>query len=288
VALVTGRAGSVCAGVACSCVVPDDGFLVSVGAEIPRDSRGIPWSGRLDDDDGRPVLPNPTGFAIERLVEGGRVGLEVELELLNGPLIGDGSPWLSDYLLLVGPRGGFIAGAQYAFTDYGGHTSRGWPSLQEPRKVVVTVSDRSLSDVIEASGEASLHVRYDGVADLGVMTTCGSCSVNINAAQVRLDMRLPDELARWRDVLLYTTTVDGAIWRPRRHLCAPVAPGDSWVGRGLDVLFTDCGASTERICKPYFGLSEGAHDVVMTAWWPGVEASVSAAARVELACGDLP
>jgi hypothetical protein len=288
--LASAGADPACGSEACSCVVPDIGFLVMTGAEIPLDSRGIPWAGALDREDNEPVLPAASSFSIERVVEGGRIGVPVELELLTGPPVGDGAPFSMSHLLVVRPRGGFAAGGQYLFRDYGGQARyRAWRTVEMPHEVVVSVSDSRLADAVAAAAPASLETREHGVAELRVMTTCGSCSVSIDAAQTGISLRLPAELRRWSDVLLYTTTVDGeSIWRPQRHLCSRVAPGESWTGRGSELVFASCGTVGETRCRPSYDLANGEHEVEMTAWWPGVDASVSARANVELTCDQGP
>ena len=100
-------------------------------------------------------------------------------------------------------------------------------------------------------------------------------------------MQLPSELQRWADVLLFTTTVDSeGIWRPQRSLCARVAPGESWTGRGSERVYASCGPPRNTYCDPYFVLPEGPHKVTMTAWWPGLDATMSASAPVELSCAE--
>ncbi len=281
-----------CGEAICSCGVRDEGFLVNNGVEIPRDSRGIPWSGLLDYDQARGlVVPATTGFRIERLVDGRRLPEHVELELLTGPPVGgrEGQRVSAAHLLLVSPRGGFQPGARYLFTDYGGHRERSWARPGErPRQVVVMVSNLGLAEVIRSAGPATLRVGAPLREELRVMTTCGSCSVAVDAAQTAVSLELPRELERWSDVLLVTTTIDrGEIWRPQRSLCSRVAPGESWTGRGTELVFAACPGSDERRCTPSWGLVEGEHQVEMTAWFPGIDVSISATASVVLACDSL-
>lgn len=275
-------AGSVCATEFCSCIGGGGRFLVMNGATIPLDSRGIPWSGFISyNDNHEPVLPAATGFTIERVTPSGRTGVGVELELLTGPLVGDER--FSRPLLLVKPRGGFSTHAQYVFTDHGGHSGRFLRGA--PRQVVVNVSDRRLLDGSDTAS-AELVATEQTRGELRVMATGGSCSIAIDAAQTRLELRLGGDLNQWRDVLLFSTSVDGELWRPRSSVCSQVAPGESWTGRGTDRVFADC-TPDHPYGGPDFKLEQGRREVTVTAWWPGV-ASISGTTEVVLSCsGDL-
>jgi len=281
--LLAASAGTraVCASEVCSCMYQGGRFLVSTGAVIPLDSRGIPWSGILWNRDGELELPDPTGFSIERIDASGRTGVGVELELVTGPLIGEER--FSSHLILVKPRGGFVAKAQYVFTDYGAHTVVR-RVYDEPRQVVITVSDRRLSGIL-STVSASILASEQARAVLSVENGA-SCSILVDATQIALALELPAELSWWNDVLLFTTNVDGEVWRPRTSVCSEIAPGESWMGRGADLVFASCTDSLPRSSRPSFELSEGRHDVVMTAWWPGVDVSISASTQVELSCSN--
>jgi hypothetical protein len=278
----------------CSCIGPPGEFLVPTGVQIPADSRGLPFWGhsavRWTEDGLQPVDPTP--FSIDRFVDGRRVRVGVELEVLSGPLITDDHRHRYARLLLVKPRGGFVPENQYLFT-YSPRSDRhayvtSHPRY-DPRETLVIVGAEKIADAAMGA-EASLEV--GAVAHRSMRVSAGaSCSVEIDAAAAAITLRLPPRLERWREVLLYTVRVDGReIWKPSTSVCRDIPPGHSWEGRTRELVYAACGPDDEhgRISRARFNLEPGAHDVVMTAWWPGVEASVSAATTVELTCDAVP
>ncbi len=253
-------------------------FLLLNGATIPADSQGIPWFGISPHDDGRPVLPSPTAFTIEHVKPDGRTSIGVELEFMTGPLVGDHAFYKP--LLLVKPRGGFAAGSQYVFTDHAATNPR-LNRTQEPSRILVNVGTRRLAEDI-ADSSVALTPALPTQSEIRVVNSA-SCSMSVNAAQIPIELQLGGSLGNWRDILLFSTTVDGELWHPRRSVCSRVAPGESWTGRATDLLFAACGTNETR--PPRIRLEEGEHDVTITAWWPG-SGSISAGARVMLRCSQ--
>lgn len=288
VLLVTPASRALCAAPMCSCAGGPGEFLIPTGAEIPADSRGIPFSGRghVDWVGDRMQLVNTDLFTVDRLQDGRWVRLRADVELLAGPMIADGANHEFDRLILVSPVGGFVRGSQYLFSHY---PTYDWHDPQ-PRKVVVLVSELSFAELV-AEEPPSLVVGEAVREAMSVETRGGSCSAEIDAAAVPLRIELPTRLRRWQDVLLFSVVIDGEqIWRPQTSLCADVPPGHSWRGRARELLFADCGAPGEgirRFSNPHDGLEQGFHRVDMSAWWPGIEARAVAAAVVELSC-DAP
>lgn len=270
----------------CSCIAPPGDFLIPIGAEIPADSRGLPfWGlGHVQWIDGERQLFETDAFTVERLVDGRRVRLRAEVELLDGPMVADSEDHRNDWLMLVSPAGGFVPGGQYVFTY---NPVRSWRQ-PTPRRTVVVVSELAFAR-LAAEEAPSLEVapatRQSVRVEAGAM-----CSTEIDAVTVPITMNLPPALQRWQDILLYTVTIDGEeIWRPQSSVCSDVHPGESWQGRTRELLFTDCRVLDEENAweRPDDSLDPGFHRVVMSAWWPGVEARASAAAVVELSC-DAP
>ena len=68
----------------------------------------------------------------------------------------------------------------------------------------------------------------------------------------------------------------------RLSACTRWSPGESWTGRGTDLLFADC-TPEHPYGGPSFNLEEGRREVTVTAWWPGAP-SISATTHVDLFC----
>ncbi|MFB6264177.1 MAG: hypothetical protein ABEL76_11215, partial [Bradymonadaceae bacterium] len=99
----------------------------------------------------------------------------------------------------------------------------------------------------------------------------GSASI-VRAAQVSVSASLPASLKPWSNLLLYRTFIvkpNGKTkeWEPRNSAVQVLPPGESWKGRGEDLLYTVCqsggGPPAGR------GLTPGTYEVFMKASLPG-------------------
>lgn len=114
----------------------------------------------------------------------------------------------------------------------------------------------------------------------------GSCSEPVDAAKVDVAVTVSPEAQPWAALLQYTTIVDGGVWQPSDSLPRELPVGASWVGHGVDRLYTIC--SPDRTGQiPSGGLTEGRHVVVMQATLPGTDLELSTdPIEVELSCAD--
>jgi hypothetical protein len=113
-----------------------------------------------------------------------------------------------------------------------------------------------------------------------------SCGVSVNAAQLPIEMVLPEAMMAFRDQLYFETIIDGTDhWSPSASICTPVLPGTSWQGKGVDLLFSVCG---DTPALAHGGLASGRHTVEMRATLPGTGVSaVTSKVEVELRCKEL-
>jgi hypothetical protein len=103
------------------------------------------------------------------------------------------------------------------------------------------------------------------VGDLLVLTTAGSCSDTITAAQVRAVLHPSADAEPWLGAFLFETLVDGQAWTPSHSLVSSAVAGGSWEGRGKDLFYRRCSASTML----WQGLAAGPHQAVLRATLPG-------------------
>lgn len=123
-----------------------------------------------------------------------------------------------------------------------------------------------------------------GLGPLHVATTSGSCSTQIEAHQIALEVELSDDAQPWRDVLAFTTLVDGQPWAASESINSTNAPGTSWVGRAKDKVFLSCDSDSD---EGYSGLAEGAHLVAFEALLPGTDIVLSTEpVTVQLSCDE--
>lgn len=246
---------------ACSCLcdISNWGF-VSDGGLIPSNSRGLLWWGVFEGSNG-------TGQ-----------GLPVQIASASGePLAVEYEP-VSKYggqsLWLFRPRDGFKIGKSYVFTTR--HTcSTFMIESGREQQVSVTISDQA---AVSPAGPVALKIGEPSTDALTVAAGI-SCSEGVTAAQLPIKMDLPEAIGVFRDQLYFETIVDGARWGASDSLCNPVAPGTSWRGKGVDLLFSACSPFSSQ------GLTAGPHTVEMRASLPGTDfLAATSKVEVELKC----
>jgi len=263
---------------ACSCVPPDEGFIVE-STLVPRNTLGFPWWGEVDANVRRQRLPPRHLFRLELLESGGSRNVGFDLEFAP-PEFGDRAfkAWGMG-LVILKPRAPLHEGAKYRVSFRRRRLSRVGRrprSAGELQVVEVSVGTESL---LPDAGTASLAVGKQTVAPL-VVRKGVSCWTTIGAAQQPITFELPVSAQKWRDALLYSTTIDGTTaWRPSRNNCVDVPLGTSWVGRGKELLYVRCSGEqgTDAIAR-------GDHLVTMIAWLPGTGVFFKAERRLSLTC----
>jgi hypothetical protein len=85
--------------------------------------------------------------------------------------------------------------------------------------------------------------------------------------------------------LLFAVRIDGGeLWAPSSDMCKQVPPGLSWVGRGRDLLYSDCAAERLDLSEAACDILPGGHGVEMIAWLPGTRITLTARTRLQLGC----
>lgn len=152
------------------------------------------------------------------------------------------------------------------------------------------------SQEIEVTSEAPLPTRlgvlragppHAAAIGLDFGSTCTTETLGVGS-DVTLDLDL--DASPWADVLVFTTIVDGAPYRPR-HFSAPqpdpdtgAYAGGSWRGRARDLVYTACVSdpSSRLTGGP---VSEGVHVVKMQARLAGTDVVLETnEVTVELRC----
>lgn len=131
-------------------------------------------------------------------------------------------------------------------------------------------------------------IGHGNVAKLGVATSSGSCTTEVDAIVAQVVLAESASAAPWKDLFLYETLVDNTPWVGHAAINVANDPGESWVGRGKDMLY--------RVCAPnpdaeFQGLEVGGHEVRFRASLPGAGATASLATpaeAIELMCTTAP
>jgi len=127
----------------------------------------------------------------------------------------------------------------------------------------------------------TLSTSDKGIASLAVAAGA-RCSTEINAHQIDLAIDLSPNALPWRDVLLFTTLVDGRPWAAADDLNATYAPEESWTGRAQDKVYLNCDDDSDAA---FVSLSEGTHQIVVEASLPGTNIVLTSdTVTVELSC----
>lgn len=248
---------------ACSCAfVANWGFLADTSGALPRNASGLVWQGH--------DKPEARDFGVIDLGAGGKgKPRAIPFELLP---IGEG-------LWLVRPGSALPVGhtVRFATTKYNnfrqGLALDGTPPMAY---LDMTVVDEELRLT-----DADLKLEASPIAVESLRVARGaSCSGEIQVPQSKVRLVLPEAAEKFRQLLVFTTLVDGKPgYGPRSSLCSIVPAGRSWKGVGEDVIFAGCGQDGS-------GLSEGAHTVAIQATFHPTEpkAAVTAPVKLDLSC----
>jgi uncharacterized protein (TIGR03382 family) len=241
-------------------------------------SAPVCWPGFFTPDTGAQVPANTPGFYWRPMRDfSGAVADPSQVKLTAGTAPATALPMtataLSDGGYLLVPQQPLAPQTTYFLVD------------QNTCNEVTTGPSVSFS-VTAAAPEPSylgeLHTRDVMLGALDVATPSGSCSAEVAAYQVPIDLAITFESLPWVDVLLFETIVDGAVWSAASSINVQVAPGASWQGRATDLLYRTCHSD-----DPYAqqGLSAGPHQVMMRARLPGSTiVATSDTITVELWC----
>jgi hypothetical protein len=267
---------------ACSCVCdyPTWGF-VSEGGLIPSNSPGLLWWGVFE-------RVNGTDQALPVQIAGASgEPLSVEHELVSPRR--RRIPWMRyqpPSLWLFRPRDGFKIGKSYVFTTR--QICKTFPGSEitlgeQEQRITVTVSDQA---AVSPAGPVALKVGEQITNALAVAAGV-SCSEGVTAAQLPIEMDLPEAMRAFRDQLYFETIVDGTRgWYPAANICSHILPGASWQGKGVDLLFSVCGDTPDLA---YEGLAAGRHTVEMRASLPGTNVlAATSKVEIELRCPKEP
>jgi hypothetical protein len=250
---------------ACSCMYyfKDWGF-VSDGGLIPSNSRGLLWWGEFEG-----AIGTGQGLPVQIASASGE-SLPAEYELV--------SKYPPKKLWLFRPRDGFKIGASYFFT-----TRRTSNLGSDEQRVSVKVSDQT---AVSPAGPVALKVG-EPITDALQIAKGVSCSESVTAAQLPIEMDLPEAMRPFRDQLYFETIIDGTDrWGPSASVCCPILPGASWRGKGVDLLFSVCGKAAIFVDA---GLAAGRHTVEMRASLPGTAVSaVTSKVEVDFRCPKEP
>ncbi|HLL21374.1 MAG TPA: hypothetical protein VK427_04540 [Kofleriaceae bacterium] len=131
----------------------------------------------------------------------------------------------------------------------------------------------------------SVHIGAASRMDLDVATAAGSCSTPVDTIAASVQFLPTVGAGPWKDLFLYETLADGQAWFSQSSITDRVPPGESWRGRGRDMLYHAC---TPNPQASYPGLTEGSHRIAFRATLPGTNIDVTTPdAIVHLIC-DAP
>jgi hypothetical protein len=251
---------------ACSCVCYFNtwGFVSGEGL-IPSNSPGLLWWGEFEGSNGTDQdLPVQIANA-----SGEPLPVKYELVSKDKPR----SLWL------FRPRDGFKIGKSYVFTTR--QVCQKFLGNGNEQRISVTVSDQA---AVSPAGPVALKVG-EPITDALQIAKGVSCAESVTAAQLPIEMDLPEAMRTFHDQLYFETIIDGTDrWGPSASICTLVLPGASWRGKGVDLLFSVCGDT-----QPPRGLAAGRHTVEMRASLPGTDIlAVTSKVEIDLKCPKEP
>ena len=266
---------------ACSCDYLPYGFIGPYTSRLPANAAGIPWyvstrrarrpwiEDRLAVDEYR--------FTLEVLNDGQFLQIPLRVDAAQ-----EFATRFDTYLIYhIGPMDEALRpGATYRVTDRLDPQRYGEP--YEDVQVVVEIDHEALS----AETLLTLHAAPARVDSFHVAAADGMCSGHLKVSQARIAARLPGELRKWEDQLLFSTIVDGKQWVARRSLCSQVEPGRGWDDVAHDRVFAACEEPSFQPVTPV--LEPGSHTVMVEARLPGTDIVLRTATEsVDLECPDV-
>lgn len=241
---------------ACSPVECGPGVLLPQGGSIPQNAPGMfwqPFSGRIGDPEAQVHL--------YRVTDAGEQELPTTITRVPRAFAGTGR-----HAFVIRPVDGWVRGDRYraeALQDCAWAARRNGPLTTTFEVTRRARYPRSLGRLAVTSHRGGLLVR----------TWRGSCSETVGAVWNDIAVELSPDAAPWRELLLFRTTVDGSPWRPTNSLGLGLPPpGQSWVGRGQDRVFSQCHAEEPNVADR--GVPLGEHRLRMVATLPGTEVDV--------------
>ncbi|MBA3538508.1 MAG: hypothetical protein H0T79_02665 [Deltaproteobacteria bacterium] len=120
--------------------------------------------------------------------------------------------------------------------------------------------------------------------DVELATTAGSCSVPVDVTMFGIELAPSADATPWMALFVFETLVDDQPWTPQKSINVENGPGESWRGRGRDLLFRTCTANP----NVYFqGLSPGGHQLAFRASLPNAQAVATPDMLIELMCDPV-
>lgn len=234
-------------------------FVPGDNATIPENAPGFYW--RPSIASGQPA--DPSTVQLRDVADPGTSLGFTATQLPNG-----------DYLLT--PDAPLVAGARYALEDR---------SICNGTTTHATFTAGPAAPLPTSLGSMGI-IGHGNRLPIQVATASGSCSTEVDAEVLGIELVTSADATPWKDLLLYETIVDDQPWSNQASINAPVTPGQSWKGRGADTLY--------RICKPNAdalqpGLAIGGHYVRFRATLPGAATSLATSPTlIELMCDADP
>ncbi|HEX7941707.1 MAG TPA: hypothetical protein VF488_07860 [Gemmatimonadaceae bacterium] len=175
-----------------------------------------------------------------------------------------------------------LAPGEYVLTD---HTDCDEFGITGPQVAFTVVPAAPMPTAL-----GTLTAIPEGVQQIELSTSLGSCSVQTPVAAAQIALTPSDATLPWLDVLHFETWVDGKRWQYSPSSVAVVPPGASPLGRARDRVFQVCSTTDATVGT---GLVAGKHVVTMRATLPGSSQVVmSSPVEVTLQCdrtaGDPP
>jgi len=228
---------------ACSAGPCFSGFFAPKGGDMPASLPGVVWYPRR----GGAISPGPTDVGLFEVTAIGTN--QVAANVLP---YGDAGAFVLTPIAPLSPNTDYILRGKDGCVDGAPPTEatfHTWDAAPLPT---------TLGTILAAGGSYTT---------LDVATTSGSCSTNINVQAEPISLTLTAEAAPFVNAFLYETLVDGEPFRATKSLIQEVQPGESWQGRGKDLLYTRCDAPQPPDIGD--GLAPGNHTVIFRATLPG-------------------
>jgi hypothetical protein len=273
---------------ACSCGPVEQGFLGDVNLDLPRNAKGLPWSGYVQLHRAS-TPPLATRFRVMVWADSAWRSVPFDLIPVEDVPVGSAQSVWGERLHVVAPRGGLVVGKAYMFS-YSSPIRLRRSLGSNAQTVFVGVTN---ANFLPEAGTAKLSIATPTTGTVTTSTRSGMCATAFTGKRAQISFHLPAPYLRWLGALTYTVIVDGSrVWRPDANLCDPTPPGLNSLGHGQELLFSLCEKRPKEQryefiagAEPDAVLSPEPHDIEVIASLPGTAIRLSAQGRVDLGCG---
>lgn len=234
----------------CSIAQCGDGLVTPYAGPVPANMPAFVWHPATHVNDSQ-LSPTPEASHIELVELDGSTETSVPVQIAKVDF-----GWLPAWEILP----------QQELSENANYELRTQAYCSQEEGLSATFSTGARADLPTSLGKLVADAGF--VDSLRIHTS--ACESTVDAYQVPIRVDLSAEAEPWKNVLMWETFVDGKSWIPGHSAAEFEPPGESWEGRGVDLITSTCDDDWDSQ-----GLDPGTYTVEMKATIPGTNVELS-------------